>query len=147
MQLVFIHGPPAVGKLTVALRLGQATGYPVLHNHLVVDLVQAVFDFGSAPFVGLREAIWLQVVERAAQEGRAGLISTFTPEQTVSSDFIDALVVAVGNAGARALFVQLTCPEGELERRMENESRAEFGKLRSRESYRRLRTCLQSLQD
>ncbi len=139
MQLVFIYGPPASGKLTVARRLGELTDFPVLHNHLVVDLLLAVFDFGSSPFVQMREAVWLNVMERAAQEQLPGLITTFTPEHSVRPDFVGAVVTTIEGAGGRVLFVSLTCPEAELEQRMENQSRAEFAKLRSLTLYRRLR--------
>ena len=139
MRLVFIYGPPASGKLTVARRLGELTDFPVLHNHLVVDMLLAVFDFGSSPFVQMREAVWLNVMERAAQEPLPGLITTFTPENTVRPDFVDAVVATIQSAGGEVLFVPLTCPDEELERRMENQSRAEFAKLRSLSLYRRLR--------
>ncbi len=139
MRLVFIYGPPASGKLTVARWLGELIDFPVLHNHLVVDMLLAVFDFGSPPFVQMREAVWLNVMERAGQEQLPGLITTFTPENTVRPDFVDAVVTTIEGAGGEVLFVQLTCPEAELERRMENESRAEFGKLRSLSLYRQLR--------
>lgn len=139
MRLVFIYGPPASGKLTVARRLGELTEFPVLHNHLIVDMLLAVFDFGSSPFVQMREAVWLNVMERAARERLAGLITTFTPEQTVSPNFVDAVVATIEGAGGEVLFVPLTCPEAELERRMENQSRAEFAKLRSLSLYQELR--------
>ena len=139
MQLVFIYGPAAAGKLTVARELGGKTGFPVFHNHLVVDMLLAVFEFGSSPFVELREAIWLQVMGRAAQDQRPGLIFTFTPERTVRPEFIGKIVAMVEQAGGDVLFVQLTCPEEELEARLENQSRAEFGKLRSLKLYRQLR--------
>lgn len=47
MRLVFIHGPAASGKLTVAKELAALTGYPLFHNHLIVDALLAVFPFGS----------------------------------------------------------------------------------------------------
>ena len=132
-------GRQPLGKLTVARRLGKLTGFPVFHNHLVVDMLQAVFEFGSPPFVQLRESVWLRVFERASEERIPGLIFTFTPERTVRPNFVSAVVSAIENAGGRVLFVQLICPEDELERRMENETRAEFGKLRSLDLYQRLR--------
>ena len=139
MQLVFIYGPAASGKLTVARELGEKTGFPIFHNHLVVDMLLAVFELGSPPFVELREAMWLQVMGRAAQEQLPGLIFTFTPERTVRHEFIGKLAATVEKAEGEVLVVHLTCPEKELERRMENESRAEFGKLRLLELYRQLR--------
>ena len=139
MQLVLICGPAASGKLTIARSLGEKTGLPILHNHLVVDLVQAAFDFGSPPFVELRESIWLQMLAAAAIQQLPGLILTFTPEKTVHPDFIAKTVATVERAGGKTLFVRLICPEAVLERRIENESRTEFGKLRDLKLYRRLR--------
>ena len=55
MKLIFIHGPVASGKLTIARALAALTGLAVFHNHLVVDAVAAVFPFGSEPFIRLRE--------------------------------------------------------------------------------------------
>ena len=139
MQLVCIYGPSAAGRLTVARELAKKTGFPVFHKHLVVDMLLALFDFGSPPFVDLRESTWLQVMGRAAQEQLTGLIFTFAPERTVHPEFVGTLVNTIESVGSDVPFVQLTCPEEELERRMENESRAEFGKLRSLELYQQLR--------
>ena len=137
MDLVFIHGPAAAGKLTVARELSRMTGLRLFHNHLTVDAVTAVFDFGTEPFVLLREQIWLSVFREAARRN-ASLIFTFTPEQTVRPSFIRDTLDAVESAGGRVLFVQLTCPIDELERRIVHPSRREFGKLRSLEEFREL---------
>ena len=139
MQLVFIYGPAAVGKLTVARELGRRTGFPVFHNHLVVDMLLALFEFRTPPFVELRETIWLQVMGRAAREQVPGLIFTFAPENTVRPEFIGTLVTTVESAGGQVSFVELTCPVRELERRLVNESRREFAKLRSVSLFRQLR--------
>jgi hypothetical protein len=137
MELVFIHGPAGSGKLTVARELSRMTGLQLFHNHLTVDAVTAVFDFGSEPFVRLREQIWLSVFREAAQR-HVSLIFTFTPERTVRASFIADTLNAVTSAGGRVLFVELTCPMDELERRIEHASRAQFGKLRSLELFREL---------
>jgi hypothetical protein len=67
LRLIFLHGLPGVGKLTVARELARLTGYKLFHNHLAVDLVESVFEFGSWPFVELREMIWLALFSRAAE--------------------------------------------------------------------------------
>ena len=54
MKLIFLYGLPATGKLTVAHELAAITGFKVFHNHLVVDVLLTVFDFGSPDFVRLR---------------------------------------------------------------------------------------------
>ena len=137
MNLIFLHGPPAVGKLSVARELAALTGYRLFHNHLTVDLVSAVFDFGTEPFVVLREQVWVAVFREAAERG-VSLVFTFNPERTVRARFVADAVGAVEASGGRVLFAELTCADGELERRIESPARGEFGKLNSVEFYRRL---------
>ncbi|MDQ1637788.1 MAG: hypothetical protein QOF62_1127 [Pyrinomonadaceae bacterium] len=140
MLLVFIHGAPAVGKLTVARELATLTGFPLFHNHLTVDLVSSLFAFGTPPFVSLREQIWLAAFAEAARNDRS-LIFTFNPERSVREGFIQNTIDVVESAGGRVVFVELTCSEAELERRMEEPSRKEFGKLASLEQYRSLKSA------
>lgn len=138
MQLIFIHGRAAVGKLTVGRELQALTGLRLFHNHLVVDALLAVFPFGSEPFVRLREHVWLEVFREAATNG-VSLIFTFAPETTVHDDFAERVEQTVVGLGGRVHFVELVCPPDEQERRVELPSRAEFRKLRSLETLRALR--------
>lgn len=138
MKLIFIHGPPASGKLTVGRELSRLTDLPLFHNHLTVDLLRSVFDFGSDPFVRLRERIWTDVFRELAFAGRS-FIFTFHPERTVRREFINDTLQLVESSGGRVTLVALTCSEEEIERRIELPSRAGTGKLRSVEEYRRLR--------
>jgi len=138
MKLVFLHGAPAVGKLTVARELAALTGFRLFHNHLTVDLASSLFPFGSEPFILLREQIWLAAFAEAARNN-VSLIFTFNPERTVRESFVQDTIEVVEGAGGKVVFVELTCAEKELERRLENESRREFGKLASLEQYRSLR--------
>ena len=88
MKLIFLHGRPG-GKLTVARQLEILTGFKLFHNHLTVDLVGSVFQFGSQPFVGLREIIWLEVFSQASSAGLDGLIFTFAYDRSVRKSFIE----------------------------------------------------------
>jgi chloramphenicol 3-O-phosphotransferase len=138
MKLFFLHGPAAAGKLTIGRALQELTGFRLFHNHLVVDTLLSVFQFGTPSFVRLREQMWLSVFEAAAQDG-VSLVFTFAPESTVNPEFIGAAVRVVEEAGGEVCFVELTCPVEELERRMEEPSRAQFLKLRSVVTFRELR--------
>ena len=138
MWLLFLHGPPGSGKLTVARELETLTGFRLFHNHLAVDLLESVFEFGSLPFVDLREQLWLSVFRQAART-EVSLIFTFAPERTVRPAFPHAAESAIRSEGGRVLFVALRCPESELEHRLPEPSRSAFGKLRSVERYRELR--------
>ena len=141
MQLVFLHGPVAAGKLTVARLVAERTDIALFHNHLVVDAVAAVFPFGSPEFVRLREHFWIETIAAAAREGRS-LIFTFAPEPSVAADFPERLSAIVAAAGGRVLTVALTLSDAEQERRLVAGDRAAFGKLRSVELLRSLRPGL-----
>jgi chloramphenicol 3-O-phosphotransferase len=138
MKLIFLHGPAAAGKLTVGRALQQMTGFRLFHNHLVVDTLLSVFQFGTPSFVRLREQIWLSVFEAAARDD-ISLIFTFAPESTVDPSFIKSAIATVEKAGGEICFVELRCPVEVLEQRMENPSRAQFLKLNSVETFRELR--------
>jgi len=140
MQMILIHGPAASGKLTVAKALQRLNGFRLFHNHLAVDAVLALFEFGTPSFVRLREAIWLSAFAEAAEAGQS-LIFTFHPEASVRAGFISAAVEAIKTRGGQVHFVALECPEGEIERRLINPDRSQFRKLTSLEDYRRLRTA------
>ena len=103
MKLIFLHGAPAVGKLSVARELATLTGFRLFHNHLTVDLVGSLFPFGSEPFVNLREQIWLVAFQEAARND-VSLIFTFNPERTVRESFIPETIKAVESAGGEAHF-------------------------------------------
>ncbi len=127
-----------MGKLTVGRELAALTGLPLFHNHLVVDAVLTVFPFHSPSAATLREQIWLMTFAEAARVDRS-LIFTFNPERTIRDAFIAETVAAVAGHGGAVRFVALTCPETEQDRRVEAESRAAFGKLRSTAVLRQIR--------
>ena len=131
MKLIFIYGMPAVGKLTVAQELAAITGYRLFHNHLVVDLLLTVFEFGSPQFVALREEFWLSIFQQAARSGLSGMIFTFNPESTIRPEFIPKLIKTLAEAGSRVEFVELTCPIAEVRRRIAGLSRHQHKKLTS----------------
>ncbi|MFC5864307.1 AAA family ATPase [Acidicapsa dinghuensis] len=138
MKLVFLYGMPATGKLTVGRELAAMTGFKLFHNHLVVDLLLGLFEFGSAPFVELREEMWLSIFERAAKSGMPGLIFTFAPEATVRAGFVDEVVRLMTRCADEVRFVELVCPFGELKERVSTEARRQFGKLSSVELFEKL---------
>ncbi|MGH6631908.1 shikimate kinase [Sphingopyxis sp.] len=137
MRLVFIHGPAASGKLTVARELAAQTGLPLFHNHLVVDALLAIFPFGSDAFVQLRETMWMDVFRAAAADGRT-LIFTFHPEASVAPDFPERVVALVEQAGGQVDFVALTCAREIVEARIDAPLRRASGKFSSVALYREL---------
>lgn len=130
-----------MGKLTVARELSTLTGFPIFHNHLVVDALLAVFPFGSPAFIELRERFWLDVLSEATAAHLPGLIFTFAPENTVREGFIDRLVARLEPLGAPVSLVSLTATEEVIERRVSGESRRLHGKIQHPGRYRELRAA------
>jgi hypothetical protein len=65
-NLIFIFGPPAVGKMTVGQHLARLTCYRLLYNHMVTDLVTDFFEFGTPGFHRLARPFTLQIIEACA---------------------------------------------------------------------------------
>ena len=137
-QVIFLYGRPGVGKLTVGELLAAETGYRLLHNHAVVDLVTSLFSFGSPAFVALRERIWIQSIDAALWAKSSGVIMTFAPEATVTEEFIPKLKSRVVEKGSSIHFIELRCSDEALETRITADSRERYGKLRDVYKYRKL---------
>lgn len=135
MKLVLIHGAPGVGKLTVGRELGRLTGFPLFHNHLVIDLLAHVFPSNSPSYLRLREQLWLAVIGAAAHDRLAGLIFTFVYESSTLPGFFDRLIETLGPEN-RLYPVELRCDLAENERRLEQPDRREFLKVTTNQFLR-----------
>ena len=127
MKLLFIYGPPAAGKLTVANEIAERTGFKVFHNHLSIDAILPVFDFGTKPFFHLVEMIRVETVAEAAREN-VDLIYTFCYAKGLDEAHVEKIELAAKQNGAEVFYVLLTCSETELKRRIILEERKKFRK-------------------
>jgi hypothetical protein len=107
--LVFLVGPPAVGKMTVGLALQERTGLRLFHNHLSIEAVLPVFEFGSAPFNRLVDEFRVRVFEEAAQSSLPGLIFTYVWAFDEPADlrFVERMKAIFESRGGRTVFVEL----------------------------------------
>lgn len=129
MQLVYLYGPPGVGKLTVAHELAALTGFKLLHNHLTVNLVRSVLPFNSEPYVRLVRQFRREMLAEAAQVDVDVVMTNVylgTEEQLAS---IRRQFEPVYEAGGSVLFVQLVCDRDTWLARLPSESRRIEGKL------------------
>ena len=138
MRIVVLFGLPGVGKLTIARGLAQLRGYRVFHNHLVFDAVEALFPFGSPPFIELRDRLWLELLSRAIHERGADIIFTIARDRALDADFLTRLVTALSQAGADVCCIELTCRRADLEHRVASAERSHFGKVHSVDRLRQL---------
>ena len=132
--LVYLYGPPASGKLTVATALAESSGYRLFHNHLTVNPLREVFEFGSPAFIRVSTR-WRLDVFAEAMASRIDLIFTNNSawggengrEQFV--EFAEQARQVVAANGGRTLFVQLTAPRDVMLSRVSNQSRVGVGKV------------------
>ena len=111
MRLVVIIGAPAVGKATVGRALAEAYGFRLFHNHVSLDAVASVFDWGTPPFRRLVGELRWRVVEEAAGSG-VDLVFTYVWSFSEPDDGapIRRYREAVVNAGGAVYFVELVAP-------------------------------------
>jgi hypothetical protein len=141
--LVYLYGPPASGKLTIAQHVRDLTGIRLFHNHLTVNAVREVFDFGTPPFMEVLHRVRLDIFATAM---RAGTSLIFTNNSALGGAdgrarfeaFATAAASLVEGAGGRTVFVHVTAPLAVLEARVGNESRRAHGKLVEAERLRQL---------
>ncbi|MBV8083194.1 MAG: AAA family ATPase [Chloroflexi bacterium] len=129
MTLIFIYGPPGVGKLTVARELVKLTGFKLFHNHLTVNAASPLFERGSAAWtkaiVGMRRVVF----EQAAVAGVDIIYTAATHSTPASIELNRYQLEPVYAAGGRPLFVRLTCSLEELFRRVQYPERVAQDKL------------------
>jgi hypothetical protein len=139
MNLVFLHGRPATGKLTIARKLVTLTGYQLYHNHVAVDEALQLYAFGTPGFIQRREQLWREFFVRAARQLPPGVIFTFSPENTVPQSFIDWLFGEWSASGIQLLSVELLASETAIEARLGASQRKHFKKITERVLYRELK--------
>jgi hypothetical protein len=107
--LVWLFGPPAVGKMTVGLELSRLTGIPLFHNHLSIEAVLPVFPYGTPPFNRIVGRFRDHVFEEAARSDLPGLIFTMMWAFDVPGDlkFVEKQKAIFEGEGGRAVFVEL----------------------------------------
>jgi RNase adaptor protein for sRNA GlmZ degradation len=129
MKLILIYGAPAAGKLTVANEIAERTGYKVFHNHLTIDAVAPIFPFGANSFWRLVHLFRIETIAEAAREN-VDLIYTFCYAKGADDAHVAHVAKTVEENGGEIHFVLLRCAREELERRVSDESRTRFRKLK-----------------
>jgi len=66
MTLLFVFGPPAVGKMTVGRAIADASSFRLFHNHHVIEPLLEVFEFETPQFQTLMGEFRQRLLEEAA---------------------------------------------------------------------------------
>lgn len=136
MKLIIIHGPPAAGKLTVGTEIARLTDYKLFHNHISIDCVKTVFEFGTPVFWDVIGFVRIGTIAEAARH-QIDMIHTFCYEFGVDDDHFLKLIAAAEDNGGEVHLVLLRCDKSERKNRIGNESRVKIGKLTDPASFDR----------
>lgn len=129
MKLIFLYGPPASGKLTIAEKLSATTGIPVFHNHLSRDLVENIYGHNVRQHYGLIDRIRYDVLDYCS-EHQTDLIFTYVYEGEAEDDAdIQKFSQIINDNGGTIYFIELTADRNDLIERAQNESRMRYKKL------------------
>ena len=130
MKLIFIYGPPASGKLTVAKALSKITGYKIFHNQLTVDLLSSLLKFGTESYFNFSNKIRIELIGEAARQKVPGIIFTFCYAYKLDDKFVKKIISKVKKHGGEVHFVQLYCDNQKLHKRVKNPSRLKHKKIK-----------------
>lgn len=139
--LLFIIGPPAVGKMAVGHEIAERTGFPLFHNHMAIEPVLRFFEFGTPPFHRLVEGFRKALFEEVAASDLPGMIFTYVWafDLPPSGESAERYATAFRERGSRVLYVELESTLEERLRRNEHEWRlAEKPSKRDKERSRAL---------
>jgi hypothetical protein len=133
MELVFLHGSPAVGKLTVAKALLRVVSGRLFDNHAAIDLARTVFDFGAPGFWELVHGVRCSAFDTAAEHGVALVVTTFCYAEPDDLPQYQDFEKIIQRHSGELLPVFLHCSREEAARRVGNPDRVERRKITSQE--------------
>ncbi len=131
MKLILLYGPPAVGKLTIALALSKLIKVPLLHNHLFLNPLKDVFGFDHPARSNLENEFRQRIVSEAIRFD-IDLIMTGVIVDSNSSQYYKIISDVEARNGA-TLIVRLTSPASVLTDRIDNKFRKTNRKISTRE--------------
>src|SRR6267143_5855604 len=137
MKLIFLYGPPAVGKLTIAKILAKKIGYKLLHNHLLVNPIAEVFPFENPANRLLVREFRLRILEEAVKSD-INVITTFGIAGSDPFSHIRKVIHTVELHKGEIYLVHLVADQETILKRVEDQSRKEHGKNLSKEKLQEI---------
>lgn len=128
MNLVMLCGPPAVGKLTIAQLVSEATGVPLFHNHESRNIVKKIYPDSLDAHYDLVQRIRLDVYSYCASHG-TDLITTFVYEGPDDDDLLHEYKETIESHGGKIIFIQLYAASEDLLNRVTSASRVRHKKI------------------
>ena len=144
--VIFIYGPMAVGKLTLAKILSKKLGFKLTHNHALNDLVDGIFTRGTYQNGVMKDRLRYDLLENAAVAG-ISLVTTHayshnyvSPAGLTDPKYVKTLEKKLIRLGSNFFPVHLKADNKELLRRVNKNSRKKFQKLTNKKIMRKFLT-------
>jgi dephospho-CoA kinase len=136
-KFILIYGPIGAGKLTVAKELQKLTGFPVVHNHMILNLVEELFPRGANnPYrANLIIKIFKIIIKEAAQKRRSIIMThpyahSFVYKNGVSDPvFVKSMIKTFQDNNGLGYPVHIVCDKKENLKRASNKERKIHKKL------------------
>jgi hypothetical protein len=123
--LLYLVGPPAVGKMTVGHEIAARTGLRLFHNHHSIDLALRFFDYGTPAFGRLVGEFRRRIFEEVAASDLPGLIFTYVWafDDPRDAESVEGYADVFRRRGGRVMFAELEASQAERLRRNATEFR------------------------
>jgi hypothetical protein len=121
--LLFVIGPPAVGKMSVGAAVAGRTGFKLLHNHMTIEPLLRIFPYDSPHFARLNDEFRTRILQEAAASDLPGLVFSvvWDFDDPRDAEIVDRYAAPFKERDSRILFLELTAP---LETRLERNAGA-----------------------
>jgi hypothetical protein len=133
MKLLFLHGAPATGKLTIAKALLRTVPGRLFDNHAAIDLARTIFEFGAPGFWDLVHDVRCICLDAAGEHGIPLVVTTFCYAEPEDRPQFENFEEVVKRHGGELLPAFLHCSRDEALRRVGNPDRFERRKMTSAE--------------
>lgn len=109
MDFIIITGAQAVGKMAVGLEIEKKTELRLFHNHMTIEPVIRLFDYGTNEAQYLIRKFRSEIFETMATSNNPGMIFTFVWAFDMETDnnYITDLINLFESNDARVIIVEL----------------------------------------
>ncbi|KAH7096381.1 hypothetical protein BKA62DRAFT_644425 [Auriculariales sp. MPI-PUGE-AT-0066] len=126
---IYLNSPPGVGKQTIGRELvNLLPDARLVDNHLVIDLVRAIFPQGAPEYEALRSNIRKDMLDAIASSEDRSSTFIFTGANGVTNPIsvkiVNDFIAAAAARGAPLIYIILSCELEEHIRRATDPARA-----------------------
>ncbi|MEM6385491.1 MAG: AAA family ATPase [Pseudomonadota bacterium] len=117
MAVIFLIGPPAVGKMTVGLELERLLGFRLFHNHVAIEMVAPYFSYGTSEGRRLVKNVRAAFFDAFAANPTGAYIFTYVWAFGVPGEreYVDGIAETFAKGGHDLFWVEL---EARVEERL-----------------------------